>query len=148
MPSEIVNLENRRTLFALVNMIIPPSKDRKMPGAADIGFVDYVYSEKALLWIQEGLSEITELSHIQYEREFSILSGPEQMRIIDGLRRRKFRFFSNLLAQVVSFYYQNDRVLALIGLESRPPFPQGYQLEEGDLTLLEPVYNRGKIYRD
>jgi hypothetical protein len=70
------------------------------------------------------------------------------MRIIDGLRRRKFRFFSNLLAQVVSFYYQNDRVLALIGLESRPPFPQGYQLEEGDLTLLEPVYNRGKIYRD
>ena len=43
---------------------------------------------------------------------------------------------------------KNEKVLELIGVEERPPFPNGYQIEKGDLSLLEPVFLRGKIYRD
>jgi hypothetical protein len=45
-------------------------------------------------------------------------------------------------------YYQNPLVVVAIGMEPRPPFPDGYQVDEGDLLLLETVYLRGKLYRD
>ena len=51
-------------------------------------------------------------------------------------------------SQVDRAYYQHDDVLKAIGLEARPPFPKGYEVEEGDILLLESVYYRGKIYRD
>ena len=50
-------------------------------------------------------------------------------------------------SQVDRTYYQHDDVLKAIGLEA-PPFPKGYEVEEGDILLLESVYYRGKIYRD
>ena len=44
-------------------------------------------------------------------------------------------------------YYQNGNVLEAINLGNRAPFPEGYHITEGDLTLLEEVYERGEIYR-
>lgn len=44
-------------------------------------------------------------------------------------------------------YYRDPQVMTAIGLEPRPPFPQGYEVEQGDWSLLEPVRARGKIYR-
>jgi hypothetical protein len=34
-----------------------------------------------------------------------------------------------------------------LSIEIRPPFPNGYQQEPNDLTLLEPVRQRGEIFR-
>ncbi len=146
--SENLNEEQERTLIALLNLIIPPSEDGKMPGAADVGFFAYMHNENLFPWIREGLLSIVEESHNQYGQEFSALSGSEQTQLIDRLRRRYFRFFSRLTTEVIQCYYQHDQVLEAIGLEARPPFPEGYLVEEGDLTLLEPVYERGKLYRD
>jgi hypothetical protein len=49
---------------------------------------------------------------------------------------------------VVQCYYRDDRVLVSIGSEPRPPYPEGYDLEPGDWTLLEPVRSRGRLYRE
>ena len=119
-----------------------------MPGAANVGFIDYLNDGNLSPWIPEGLFSIAEEAVGTYGKEFLELSGSEQKQLIDKLRRKLFRFFSHLTAYVLQFYYQNDGVLEAIGLEARPPFPQGYILEDGDLMLLEPVYERGKIYRD
>jgi hypothetical protein len=101
-----------------------------------------------LPWIREGLINIIEESHNKYGQEFSSLSGSEQTQLNDKLRRKYRQFFNRLATQIIQCYYQHDDVLEAIGLGARPPFPKGYLLEEGDLTLLEPVYLRGKIYRD
>ena len=146
--SENLNEEQERTLIVLLNLFIPPSEDGKMPGAADVGFLAYIHNENILPWIKEGLINIIEESHNKYGQEFLSLSGSEQTELIDKLRRKSLQFFNRLTTQVIQCYYQHDDVLEAIGLEARPPFPQGYLLEEGDLTLLEPVYLRGKIYRD
>ena len=146
--SENLDEEQKRTLNVLLNLFIPPSEDGKMPGAADVGFLAYILNENILPWIREGLINIIEESHNKYSQEFSSLSGSEQTQLIDKLRRRFLQFFNHLTTQVIQCYYQHDDVLEAIALEARPPFPQGYLLEEGDLTLLEPVYLRGKIYRD
>jgi hypothetical protein len=146
--SENLDVEQERTLMAIVNLIIPPSEDGKMPSAADVGFLAYMYNENFLPWIREGLIVIIEESQNKYGQEFSALSSSEQTRLIDKLRRRLLQFFNRLTTRVIQCYYQHDEVLEAIGLEARPPFPEGYLLEEGDLTLLEPVFLRGKIYRN
>ena len=146
--SENLNEEQERTLIVLLNLFIPPSEDGKMPSAADVGFLAYIHNENILPWIKEGLINIIEESHSKYGQEFFSLSGFEQTELIDKLRRKSLQFFNRFTTQVIQCYYQHDDVLEAIGLEARPPFPQGYLLEEGDLTLLETVYLRGKIYRD
>ena len=35
-----------------------------------------------------------------------------------------------------------------LGMEPRAPFPDGFEVETGDWSLLEPIKVRGKIYRE
>lgn len=146
--SENLNKEQKKTLNTLLNLIIPPSNDGKMPSAADVGFFDYLDSNKQMPWLQEGLQKIVVESHNKYGKEFSALNGSEQTQLIDDLKRNFLQFFNRLTIQIIQCYYQNDDVLKAIGIKTHPPFPNGHLLEEGDLTLLEAVYLRGKIYRD
>lgn len=55
------------------------------------------------------------------------------------------RVFERVVARC---YYRDDRVLTAIGVEPRPPFPKGYEVPQGDWSLLDPVRARGPIYRD
>ena len=146
--SKNLNKKQIETLNTLLNLIIPPSEDGKMPGAADIGFLAYIDNNNILSWTQEGLFNIVDESHNKYGKEFSKLKNSDQMKLIDSLRSKFSKFFNRLTTEVIQCYYQHDDVLEAIGLEARPPFPKGHILEEGDLTLLEAVYLRGKIYRD
>ena len=54
---------------------------------------------------------------------------------------------TTLLSLLAQCYYRDDRVLEAIGLEPRAPYPKGYEVENGDWELLEPVKSRGPIYR-
>ena len=145
---DVLDNEHKQMLLALANMIVPPNKERGLPGAADVGIVEYVQSEGHTSWVCDGLRTIAEESHKSADRGFSSLTTSEQASLIDGLRRKLTRYFINLTNLVVECYYQHDDVLKAIGLEARTPFPDGYLVEEGDLSLLESVYERGKIYRD
>jgi hypothetical protein len=52
-----------------------------------------------------------------------------------------------LIRVVLQCYYRDDRVLYWLGLELRPPFPEGYVLEQGDWSLLDPVKARPSMWR-
>jgi hypothetical protein len=49
---------------------------------------------------------------------------------------------------ILSAYYRDDRVLRAIGHEARAPFPGGYEVEQGDWSLLEVVKKRPAFWRD
>ena len=49
---------------------------------------------------------------------------------------------------ILQCYYQDDRVMRSLGMEPRPPFPEGFEVEQGDRSLLDPVRGRPKLYRD
>ena len=42
---------------------------------------------------------------------------------------------------------RDDRVMVSLGLEPRPPFPEGHVLEQGDWSLLDPVRSRRPFWR-
>jgi len=48
---------------------------------------------------------------------------------------------------VASCYYRDARVLRSLGRSAEPPFPDGFEVEKGDFTLLDPVRARGPIWR-
>ena len=52
-----------------------------------------------------------------------------------------------LASIVLQCYYRDDRVMRSLGMEARPPFPKGFDVEQGDWSLLDPVKRRGAIYR-
>lgn len=49
---------------------------------------------------------------------------------------------------ILQCYYRDDRVLRSLGIEPRPPFPQGHVVEQGDWSLLDAVRDRPKLWRD
>jgi len=49
---------------------------------------------------------------------------------------------------VLQCYYRDDRVMRSLGLEVRPPFPKGFEVEQGDWSLLDLVRARPKLYRE
>ena len=74
------------------------------------------------------------------------------------LRAAGWSVFSSLPQPVVavpaflfvaySGYYTDVRVVEALGFEARPPHPQGYEMGPDDLSLLEAVRRRGKLYRE
>ena len=57
-------------------------------------------------------------------------------------------FVLPLTLHAYTAYYQQRRVIEALGREARPPHPRGYEMEPNDLSLLEPVRHRPKLYRD
>lgn len=140
--------EQKWNLNFILNMIIPVSEDGKLPSAADVNFESYIEKNNISFWISQGLQIIDDEAKDKYGSAFSILSSTEKYSLIESLKRKLFRFFGDVTTQIVCCYYQDDRVLNAIGLEARAPFPIGFFPKDGDFTLLESVYDRGKLYRD
>lgn len=70
------------------------------------------------------------------------------MAVLTQFRAENPALATSLGAVIARCYYRDDRVMRSIGMEVRAPYPEGYQIEEGDWSLLDPVRKRGKIYRD
>lgn len=136
------------TLNALAQLVISPSADGKRPGGGEIGFVDYVVQAGSVEWLLAGLASVADAAQAQHGKPFADLDRAAQLAIVDPLKRKQFRFYGELANQLMLCYYQHERVLPTIGMEARAPFPLGYYPIDGDLSLLEPVYERGPMWRE
>jgi hypothetical protein len=139
--------DEKSVLDQLLDVTIPASADGKMPSAAEIGFDKYLCAHNMI----PGLREILKLLQYQAQQskgaEFLLLTADDKIEVVAAARRENLRIFATFTEMVTQCYYLNAWVIKAIGQDVRPPFPKGYQLEEGDLCLLEPVYERGSIYR-
>lgn len=142
--------EQRRTLSALVNMMIPASEDGRMPGAAELDLRSYVCDDSGNLIaeIEQGLTVLDRNANDAHGQNFAALKDADRQPLVDAIRVTQPDFVQRLLLQTVASYYQDDRVLSALGLEARPPYPEGHTVEPGDLSLLDPVRKRSKLYRE
>jgi len=137
----------KQVLASVLDEIIPPSDDGRMPGAGQIGVADHV--EQALqnlpdlrAMILRGLADLDALAHSRHARSFTALSRQDKVVL---LNEQGFVFPLTFHAYVG--YYQHARIAESLGLEPRPPHPTGYEMEPDDLTLLDTVRRRGRLYR-
>ena len=135
------------TLASVLDEIIPPSPDGRLPGAGEVGVATHVDRALAALpdlrsMVREGLQELEQAAESRHGRRFMALSQPERAAIV---AEQSFTFPLTLHTYVG--YYQAPRVVAALGMEPRPPHPQGYTMEPSDLSLLDPVRKRAPFYR-
>ena len=140
--------DEQRVLASVLDEIIPPSNDGRLPGAGELGLVSYI--EQALQktpeirsMIAQGLSDLDNLARSRHAPGFAALSREDRVQLLNDQA-----FVLPLTFHAYTGYYQHARVVAALGLEARPPHPRGYQMEPNDLTLLDGVRRRPRLYRE
>lgn len=136
------------TLNAIAQLIIPRGADGARPGGADVGLVAHVEQMGKLDWLLPGLDGVDAAAQEAHGAPFAELDSAQQLALVDARKRKEFRLYGELANQLMLCYYQHEHVLPAIGMEARAPFPLGYYPIEGDVSLLEPVYERGPIWRE
>ena len=101
-----------------------------------MGLVRYIEQQAPELrpTIVQGLSALDELASGRGARDFAALSREDKLEALNELAAAQPAFLPGLILQSYVGYYQNDRVLEGLGLEPRPPYPDGYKMEPTDLT--------------
>lgn len=142
--------EQQRTLEAVLDEIIPPSPDKKFPGAGSLGLTEEIETKVGTRWtgIARGLAKLDELSRSHGGESFAELADEERQPILRELAMTQPTLLPSLIAPTYSGYYRAAQVLEALGRDPRPPYPEGYELEEGDFSLLDPVRARPKLYRE
>jgi len=142
--------DQRGIVQAVINLIIPVSDDGRMPSAADYDMIGYIaaHSPHHLPAIANDADKLDRAAHEKFEAGFVEMTFAEQLQLCESLRSDSPDLFRALATDTAICYYQQDAVLEALGLGARAPFPQGYSVKTGDLSLLDPVRSRGPIYRE
>ena len=137
-------------LATMVGMIIPASTRYGVPSAADeIILSDIIDTARQTAdTIREGLTALDAAALNEHGASFLSLDHDTRTTIIEKLDESSNRFLEDINRFTLQCYYRDTRVMMSLGMEARPPFPIGYELEQGDWSLLDPVRDRGKIWRD
>lgn len=137
------------TLNVVLDQIIPADESRGKPSAVDVGVLPYLLERHAdeLQSIASELDNLNELAIEQHQQPYSELDRSVQDRILETRRTENVRFLMGLAIRTVECYYLDARVMQAIGLPARAPYPEGFTVHKGDLTLLDPVRARGPIWR-
>jgi hypothetical protein len=138
-----LSTDELQRLAPLLDTLIPPRPDRGLPGGSDVGFGERCDDPALRAIVRVSLGSLYEWGGVAFEA----LDAPQRIELVKRLERERVLEFRELLKSVVARYYLDDRVMRAVGVEPRPPFPEGYTVDDGDLTLLEPVYERGPMYR-
>lgn len=133
----------------VLDAIIPPGEGGDLPGAGELGLGETLQRKAPELVpvLVEGLDALHEEMANRQVADFGGLAEPEKRSLLEHLGSQQPAFLPAVLFQAYTRYYQHPRVLSALGLEARPPYPLGYELEGGDLSLLDPVRERPPLYR-
>ena len=140
------------TLSAVLDTIIPPSADGRLPGAGAAGLAGYL--EEAVRRtpdlgpvLEQGLAALDARAGERGAEDFASLDPAVRAELLGSLSSEQPGFLPLLGFHVYAGYYQDPVVARALG--TRPaPFPDGYEVEPNDLSLLDPVRQRAPLYRD
>ena len=149
MANDRLAAEAKRVLSGVLDQLIPARPDAELPGAGELGVGEVVIRAQgdALPVLAAVLGELDAQASSRGAADFTELPDEERATLLDEVATRNPGFLPGLVFHAYTAYYQQPRVVEALGLEARPPHPKGYELEMGDLGLLDPVRERKGLYR-
>jgi hypothetical protein len=142
----MLSADQFRSLRCLAQIMIPASAEYGVPSAGDDAiFADIVRSfGRDAHHVMAALQTLDEIAGGPFADQ-----NPQRREAIAARLRdtggEALMYLSRIILQC---YYRDDRVMRSLGMEPRPPFPKGFELEQGDWSLLDPVRARPKLYRE
>ena len=143
---DTVSADQRRSLRCLAELIIPASTEYGVPSAGDDAiFADILHSfGRDAVHVAAVLQTLDTLS----DGVFADLDPPRRDAVAAQLREAGGAALTYLTRIVLQCYYRDDRVMRALDMEIRPPFPKGFEVEQGDWSLLDQVRARPKLWRE
>ncbi len=145
MPEPRFSPDDLRTLQVLLDTLVPPRPDGRLPGAGALlgaEIAALLESSGVTPQVATGLRALEARAQQGGAAGFGALETAERETLLRSFDRDDPGFLPGLLFHTYSRYYQQAPVLRALGLEARPPHPLGYPLESGDWSLLDPVRRR------
>jgi hypothetical protein len=142
----MLSADQCRSLRCLAEMMIPASAEYGVPSAGDDAiFADILRSfgrdAEHVLAVLRTLDEMA-------GGVFADLEPARREAFAARLHDSAGQSLIYLERIILQCYYRDDRVMRSLGLEVRPPYPKGFEVEQGDWSLLDPVRARRKLYRE
>jgi hypothetical protein len=143
--SKTLTSAQRDDLRTIAAMIIPASHEYNVPGADDAAVQADIIATlgRDTAAVSAALDHLARLAG----KPLAALDADRREAVAKEFRATGGAPAATLTRVVLQCYYRDDRVLRSLGLELRPPFPQGYALEQGDWSLLDPVKKRPPTLR-
>ena len=142
----MLSADQYRSLRCLAEMMIPASAEYGVPSAGD----DAIFGDILQSVGRDAGHVIAVLQTLDTMSggPFADLDPQGRDAIAARLRETGGEALAYLTRTILQCYYRDDRVMRSLGMEPRPPFPKGFEVEQGDWSLLDPVRARRKLYRE
>jgi hypothetical protein len=145
--------DQAHALDALLDCLIPPSADGRLPGAGALGVrthFEAAIAERPELGpaIGAAVQALDALAQQRHAQPFATLDPARRIPVFAEFAEAQAGLLGALIFHTYLGYYRDPRVVAAHGMETRAPFPQGYEVPPNDLSLLDPVRDRPKLYRE
>ena len=142
---DVLTPAQRDDLRAIAAEIIPAAAEFDVPGADDPAIQRDILATlgRDAGPVRGALDQLAQLAGAP-------LAGLDRARreaVAAELRAKGGEALATLTRVVLQCYYRDDRVVRSLGLEPRPPYPRGHELEQGDWSLLDPVRARPPMWR-
>ena len=151
--SDAFSADQTAALGSVLDLLIPPSGDGRLPGAGEAGvgarIAESAGRDAGLRGtVAAGLAALDEAARTRGASGFVALAAADRLAALQAIAPAQPGFVPSLIFHTYAGYYQQGRVLEGLGLEARPPFPKGYEMEPFDESLLAQVRRRDKMWRD
>jgi hypothetical protein len=146
MPHELpLTADQQRSLRCLADMMIPASAKYRIPGAGD----DAIFADILQSFGQDAhhVRDVLQRLDLLSGGVFADLPPARRDSVAKRLQEQGGAALMMLSRIIVFCYYRDDRVMRSLDMELRPPFPKGFEVEQGDWSVLDPVRRRAPFYR-
>ena len=140
---------NRPVLEAILDELIPPSKNGKIPGAGALGVAEFLPAAHAYTLDPVG-SVQTILNAVS--DDFLIMTRDEKIADLQRVEAAYSDAFETLVRLTYMGYYSRSDIRPHFGVGAHPIHPNGYPVENESAAFIDnltaSVRARGKVYRD
>lgn len=126
------------TFTEIAGLMVPASEKHRVPGANDPDIMREIVEDANKHAAQDVKLALA---------AWSGLSAPDSATRVASFLSEKAAQASLLQAVVNRVYYRNDAVMDSLGMETRAPFPKGYEVDDGDWSILDKVRKMDPIWR-
>jgi len=141
--------DQARGLAAILDTLIPRSDDGRLPGAGELGLARQLAQRAPELapMVVQALAILDALAAERGAPDFAGLDPREREPVLTAWSTEHPLLLPALIFHGYAAYYGEQRVVEALGLEHRPPFPQGYALAPTDPSRLDAMRRRPPMYR-
>lgn len=143
----------RGALAHVLDDLIPASADGRLPAAGAFGCAACVEQSLGALpelkaMVADGLTALDALARSRHPGGLDAMAPEARAGVLLEHAGSEHAFPPILVLHAFAAYYQDPRILEILGMPAHAPHPRGYAMEADDLSLLDPVRKRGRIYRE